>query len=337
MRATATITLIAAALVGVTGCGQLPIAYGEGNSIIAAMDTTVWNQVGDSVQVALEPTILTTRQERAFDVTYQDPNAGATWGNLRRFRHLLLAGTRNDPWMKEPLEQVGDSAKAPGLYTAHDVWATGQTIDLILLTKADAGSEILPYLSKVEQSVDQDYRAWAKARMYTSGVNSALADTLETEGRFSLLLPKVYRWTRPADSVYIFRNDNPDPSQLIRQVMVTWQSPIPPHLQAKDLLDWRQRVVSKYYSEPQDLDLSQQQGGPFRYEGLQAYEIQALWKNPPSLNWPAAGPFILRAIVCPQQNRMYLLDSWLYAPNKDKYQYMIQLRTILDTFKCSAP
>jgi hypothetical protein len=31
---------------------------------------------------------------------------------------------------------------------------------------------------------------------------------------------------------------------------------------------------------------------------------------------------------------MYLLDAWLYAPGKQKYEYMIQLQTILDTFRC---
>ncbi len=336
MRATATASLIAAALLGVSGCSQLPVAYGDANSIIAAMSDSLWSQVSDSLQSALQPTILAVSRERAFNVTYQNPTEAANWGNLRRFRHLLLAGTRDDPWMKKPLEQIGDTAKAPGLYTAHNIWASGQIIDVVLLTKPDAAGEILPKLGAIQQSVDRQYRAWAKERMYISGVDSALADTLMARAKFSLVVPKVYRWTRPADSVYIFRNDNPDPSQLIRQVTVTWQSPIPPGLQPKDLLDWRQRIVSKYYSEPQDLDLSNQQGGPFDYRHHQSYQIQALWKNPPSLDWPAAGPFILRAIVCPEQKRMYLLDAWLYAPGKDKYQYMIQLQTILETFRCGS-
>jgi len=31
---------------------------------------------------------------------------------------------------------------------------------------------------------------------------------------------------------------------------------------------------------------------------------------------------------------MYLIDAWLYAPGKEKYEYMIQLQTILNTFRC---
>jgi hypothetical protein len=32
--------------------------------------------------------------------------------------------------------------------------------------------------------------------------------------------------------------------------------------------------------------------------------------------------------------RTYLVDGWLYAPGSPKYEYMIQLGTILDSFEC---
>jgi len=82
------------------------------------------------------------------------------------------------------------------------------------------------------------------------------------------------------------------------------------------------------------VDLSVVDAGPFQFRGRPAYQIRAIWSNPPELQWPAAGPFVTRAVICPQQNRMYLLDAWLYAPGKDKYEYMIQLETILDSFQC---
>jgi hypothetical protein len=31
---------------------------------------------------------------------------------------------------------------------------------------------------------------------------------------------------------------------------------------------------------------------------------------------------------------VYLLDAWLYAPGRPKHEFMIQLSTILDTFRC---
>ncbi len=334
MRTSAIVSAAAFMLLGVSACEQMPIAYGDANSIIAVMDTTLWSQVSDDVESALEPTILTVAKERTFNVTYQDPTETDKWVNLRRFRQLLLVGTGDEPWMAKPLSEVTDSVTGPGLYKAYNVWSRGQQVNLLILSKADAANEVRQHLPAINKILDDQYRQWARNRMYMSGIDSALADTLMAQARFQLVVPKVYRWRKSADSVYEFRNDNPDPSELIRQVTVTWRSPVPDGLQPEDLLSWRHQLTEDYYSEPQDVDLSLNDAGPFEYRGRQAYQIQAVWKNPPDLGWPAAGPFILRAIVCPQQNRMYLLDAWLYAPNKDKYQYMIQLETILETFRC---
>ena len=54
-------------------------------------------------------------------------------------------------------------------------------------------------------------------------------------------------------------------------------------------------------------------------------EYQAAWVNAPG-GWPAGGPFITRTIPCRGQDRLYYADAWLYAPNRDKYEYMISSR-----------
>ena len=74
----------------------------------------------------------------------------------------------------------------------------------------------------------------------------------------------------------------------------------------------------------------------FELEGNEAYELQASWRNPPERNWPAGGPLITRIVTCDNQDRTYLLDAWLYAPGKEKYEYMIQLETLLDSFRCTS-
>jgi len=63
-------------------------------------------------------------------------------------------------------------------------------------------------------------------------------------------------------------------------------------------------------------------------------EIRGAWSNPPEAAWPAAGPFILWGVTCPDQDRLYLIDAWVYAPGKDKWEYVIQMETILESFRC---
>lgn len=314
-----------------TACDEPSIAYGEPNSIIAVMSPELWDEVADDMFAALEPTIRTVRDERAFTVTFQDPTS-AEWGNLRRFRQMVLVGTGEETWMQDALEKVRDGVDGAGQYRSYDVWSRGQQVTSIVLSEAGNADEFRGYLAGLGEEFNEQFRGYARNRMYMTGADTALADTLMTQAGFQLLLPVVYKWSRQ-DSLYLFRNDNPDPSELIRNIAITWLSPIPEDMEPEGLLEWRTAAAERY-GQPQVVDLAEAAAGPLDHRGQQAYQIQAIWKNPPELDWPAAGPFITRGIICPQQQRMYLVDAWLYAPGRDKYEYMIQLETILDSFEC---
>jgi hypothetical protein len=169
--------------------------------------------------------------------------------------------------------------------------------------------------------------------MYQTGVDTALADTLLREVGFGVLIPNVHRWSR-AGSTFVFRNDNPDPAELIREMSVSWISPVPAELGPDSVLAWRARIVADHYSEPQVVAPGELTYDRLALAGYTALEIRGQWGNPPDRGWPAGGPFITRAAVCEGQDRAYLLDAWLYAPGLEKYEYIIQLETILDTFRC---
>ena len=130
----------------------------------------------------------------------------------------------------------------------------------------------------------------------------------------------------------IFRNDNPEPSELIREVAVAWRSPIPEKLTDADILEWRRSLSREHYADEQVVT---EELEPGRAVSDEVYEIHGIRESPPDA-WPAAGPFLARTRVCSGQDRLYLLDSWLYAPGRDKYEYMLQLRFILDSFECAS-
>lgn len=312
-------------------------AWGDANSIVAVVPADLWAEVEDSVYSALEPRIWTVRDEKAFTVTYADP-ADPRSSDLRRFKQLLLIGPRGMPWIDEALAAAnrGDrEVTAPAVVQVNNVWARAQLVTVVLTPESGQSAAVLSELPDLSALYDRQYRQWSINRMFVSGRDTALADTLAREAGFQLLVPQVYYWDKQ-DSLYIFRNDNPDPSELIRQVSVTWMHPIPMGIEAEDLLAWRSDVVEKYYSYPQVNVWDSARAQAFEHRGQEAYQIQAIWQNPPDSGWPAAGPFILRAVRCPEQERLYLIDAWLYAPDREKYEYMIQLETILDSFECGS-
>ena len=313
-------------------CNEVPLSYGDANSIIAVMPAESWAAVQEDVFGVLEPTITTVRAEKTFTVTYQEPGA-QYWTNLRRFRQMLVVGTREDFWVQEVLEDAREPITDNGMYQVYDVWARGQTITLVLLDEGWDREDLLPFLPDVNTLLDGQFRRYAQNRMYMSGTDSALADTLTLQAGFSMLLPTVYRW-QTRDSVYIFRNDNPDPSELIRQIGVTWMTPAAGSLDLNRVVAWRNEMAEAHYTEPQVVVLEGLSERVVDVNGLSAFEVQSQWRNPPDRGWPAGGPLITRAVTCDRQDRTYLLDAWLYAPGKEKYEYMIQLETLLDTFRC---
>jgi hypothetical protein len=316
-------------------CGKPP-AHGTANGLVVGATDEAWTQIEDSVRAAMQPTIFTVREEPTFRVTQMDPTEEA-WSDLRRFIQVLVFGDRSDPWVAQALERAGTEGPPdpPEIIQTHNVWATNQQVTLILIPEDAPPEAAYTVLGDLHDLMDAQYRRWARNKMFLSGRDTALADTLEQTAGFRLLLPEVYEWRRD-DSVYVFRNDNPDPSDLIRQVAVTWRSPAPEpeELGGEYLTSWRESLVEEHYEQGQVLDPEDSRSRRTTYRDHPAFVLQGVWRNPPEYGWPAAGPFITRAVVCQEQDRLYLLDAWLYAPGKDKYEYMIQLETILDSFEC---
>lgn len=334
MRAARLSSVLILLVVGLSACDREG-AYGDANSIIAVTSPEFWPEIENDVYEALETRIRTVRDEKMFTVTYQNP-ADSSWLNLKRFKQMLIIGPESDPIVAEVLAESRESNfSPPQLIQVHNVWARGQQVTVLLTPETDMASAVRNRLPELHALYDGQYREWAYNRMFISGADSTLADSLYLAEGFSLMVPTVYELI-PADSVFIFRNDNPDPAELIRQIAVTWRTPIPEGIGGEELLEWRREVAAAHYTEPQLENLDNVEAGPFESNRLQAYQIKAVWENTPEADWPAAGPFILWGLVCPGQDRMYMIDAWLYAPGKEKYEFMIQLETILESFRCAA-
>ncbi|HSR40948.1 MAG TPA: DUF4837 family protein, partial [Longimicrobiales bacterium] len=276
----------------------------------------------------------TVEREEVFQVTYHNP-ADSAWWNLRKFRQLLLLGTPDDPWVATALEQADGAVPAPGVTRVFDVWARGQSVTVVTLPETGAGSALASLLPELRETYLERYRDWAHNRMFLTGPDSALADTLRQTAGFELIVPEVYRWQR-RDSVFVFRNDNPDPSELIRQFTVTWRTPAPDSVSVGELLEWREELSRTHYEPRHVNDTTLMSTASLTVGGAEARRLQAVWRNPPEANWPAGGNFIVQTVRCPDQDRLYLIDAWLYAPGKEKFEYLYQLDTILDSFRCGA-
>ena len=315
------------------GCDRRsPIAYGEANSIIVVADEATWSEVADEAHATLEPTIFTTRDERTFTLTHVSPSH-EDWLKLRQFREVLVIGRQTDWWVEPVLASAGGTPSSlPAIVDASDVWARGQHVTALVVPEDDVAARVSEALPAVHDRYESRFQEYVRTRMYTSGVDTARAARLEREAGFSILLPEVYSEFEPNDSTYMFRNDNATSGQLLRSVLVTWRSGAR-EMTPEEILDWRDAVAAEAYPTGQTSARERIETRDPEHQGDRALEVQGIWQGTDP-SFPLAGPFRTRVVSCPEQDRTYLLDAWLYIPGRSKYEYVLQLQTILDSFVC---
>lgn len=323
-------TVVPLALLGLAACDK-PRAVGEAMQILVVAPDQVWNGLESEIQEALVPRTFTVRDERVFDIAHLDPSRSG-WGNLRVQRQILVIGDADDPAVAEAIgAHRGSVPPAPAVFQVHNLWARGQLVTVLLLTDDSRLQEALPLLRPLGATYLAQFEEYARSRMFVTGVNEELRDSLVRNGGFSLTLPRVYRAETPEPGVFLFRNDQPDPSRLIRNITVTSWPAGEVVASAENAVRWRAELAERWTQPPQVTESTVEEQ-ELEVAGRPAIQVQGVWSNPPD-QWPAAGPFVTRLVECPE--RLFLLDAWLYAPGIPKYEYMYQLKTILDSFECA--
>lgn len=318
-----------------TGC-DMPQAWGEANSLIVLAPDSLWEQVADTTYAILEPTIFTTRDEKLYVVSQIDPAAEQA-ADLRVFRNVIVFGTVDDPDLAAVAQAAGrtfESVPMPEVFQARDVWARGQTVTGVVLREGFELESWVSQLPAVLAMIDSSYRDRVRVKMFVTPPDTALAEDLARRFGFSMLVPAVYdrvaRATESGDSLVILRNDNPDPSVLIRSILVQPRARLD-SLTAGIALEWRAGIDSVHYNVAQGMRTDRSAVTRFSIDGRPALEVTGIWEDEEG-NFPAAGPFLVWLVDCPA--RTVFIDAWLYAPNESKYEYLLQLQEILASFRC---
>jgi hypothetical protein len=305
---------------------------GEVNTLVVfTANDSLWNQLEDTTRAALEPTLFTVRSEQKFYVEQAD-TADSQVQRLKLFRQVVVFGTPDNGLVRKIASAAGKSPTAPSVLQARNVWADGQLATAVVLDPKDEAGSWKAQLPRLDSLVDAEYRSYVHDRMYVSGEDTAAEAKIRGALGFGLRFPSVYRVDTLTDSLTVLVNDNPDPSELIRSVLVAWR-PSLDTLTAAAAYGWRRAVDTVYYGVPQAIDTAQGSVRRMQLGGHAALEATGTWHDV-GTGYPAGGPFIARLVQCP--DRTYFLDGWVYAPGKSKYQYVIQVRDILDSFSCGA-
>jgi hypothetical protein len=311
-------------------CGR-PAAMGEADSLILVADSALWAELEQETYEAIETTLFTIRDEKKFFVTFVAPDSNEL-DQLLLWKQVVVFGVPGDPL----LEQVAQAAdretlNPPEIFQTPNVWAGGQAVTAVVLDPGDEIGSWREALSALKELLDREYRLWALNRMWVSGEDTVLTNELDRRLGFTLRVPAVYRHQFRDNDVVVIRNDNPDPSDLIRSILVQRRPPVD-SLDAATIFDWRAGIDSVQYSVPQSFEAAPGPGRVIDVNGAAGLEVRGAWRD--EGDYPAGGPFFARALTCP--GATYFIDAWLYSPNprRSKWQYIMQMEEILGSFAC---
>lgn len=357
-RASASILVLLAAIV-VAACTKGP-SYGSGNAIIAVVDSSLMSELEPVLADALEREVRTTREEPVFEVTFTTP---ASIGEFRKWKRLIVVESLEDAIL---VPELADPPEAGPLVTeVEDEWARDQTIWVLAGPTPGATIELVRQrVDSLYQVIHERYVEEQTDRMWASERDSALYRSLVDSLGFGIVLPRVYRpapGSAPPDSRVWF---NRDPRRI---VSIHWTAR-PADLTPDTLLAIRRAWGREVFPEdsiagtlpgtiadttPVAIDTARSAGTgaapadtasdglaeavaePVQAErttldGRPAVRLQGVWRGTAGTN---AGLFLTYGVVC--GDALVVLDGNLFAPDREKYPYLIQLERIFSTFHCA--
>ena len=312
-------------------CGGGTPVEGPLHEVVAVVSADRWSELEHAVRGAIERRVSGVSDERVFTVVHQEPD-GEGWEDRSHAPLLVLIGTMQDPWIQAAIEEAEPRPHEPGLSRVLDLWAEGQVANVLVVPESGEDEELEEHLEVVYAQLHADLRAMVRAAMYVEGAQSELADSLWANEGFGILIHDTYAWSR-TDSTFLFWPEGEGADADVEQrIAVTWMNPAPPSLEIDEVLAWRERTAREHYGTPQDVT-DRVTAERLAFAGYVALEVRGQWMRRTE-SGVEQGPLLTRVAVCEGQNRAYLLDSWLHTPTAETYEHVVQLETILDTFRC---
>lgn len=307
-----------------------PQAFGTENAVMVLAPDGLWPTLQPAVEAGLEGEFVTSRPEEIFVISagsLEDP------GDFLKWRRLLLLGY---PGIGAPLDRFLDRdarqtlARGEGvMVTAGDVWARGQEVVALV---APGQADLLPL---VRARMDTAFTLFhstlverERDRMFASGKNRELAKRLGDQYGFTLTLPNIYNQLSPGDEPPPLRFLNVNPERVI---LIHWEESPRRSLDPKDLIALREELAKRYYRPGDRIDPERVRTEETEVSGQPAVRLHGVWTNDEEI---ASGPFLSYALNCPNPARFFLIDGELFAPDRPKYPYMVQLETLLRSFQC---
>jgi hypothetical protein len=326
---------------------SVPTAFGPLNQLVVIADPELWSSpVADTFDyyfAAAYP--ILPQPEPIFDIKYFSPEQLMELKERRELRtYIFLAdlGKKDSPISRlieedmgaEALEEVRQT-KGFKVTLTKDKWAKGQLVVYMAGSDPEALLESIrrQYASVIERIRKEDEDR-ISARVYMGGMNEILREDIRLNMGLNLRAPKDYfqAMYNPEERVMWIRKETEDliSNILIHTLPYTDQS----QLSKEGIKEIRGRLgkyvaseIPNTYMVTNDVDLPMF-ANPTTFQNFYAVEARGIWEMH---NDYMGGPFFSLLVLNPNNNMLYYLEGFVYAPGKNKREFMQQVEHVVRT------
>jgi hypothetical protein len=336
--------LLLALLPILPGCTKGP-AWGSENAVIAVVDPALRDELESVIRAAFEREVFTTRPEAVFEVTFVSTES---LGDFRRWRRIVVFQPAAEPGLAAELlgGDEMEAARAGGAVAeVRDEWALDQSIWVVAAPTAGATVELArATIDSLFQVLYDRYVVSEVEQMWVSGADSTLAEELFEEHGFAIVLPKVYRPVAgsQAPATRTWYNEEPRrivslhwtdrPAALTPDTLLAIRRAWGATMFAGDTIPASITTGTAVDTTGAEMPPEPLFAGRTLLAGRPAVRLQGVWHNPQD---HTSGVFVTYGVACGE--RLVLLDGNLFAPERTKIPYIVQLDRIFATFRCAAP
>ncbi|MGB5553571.1 MAG: DUF4837 family protein [Flavobacteriaceae bacterium] len=298
-----------------------PTSIGAVNSLAVVMDSELWKgKVGDKVRQHFAATVVgLTWEEPLFSMNQLPPQVFT--GSIRNTRNILYV-------QKDSID-VG--------HIKTDMYAMPQKVGVI---KGRTEDEII---KNIEAKADEFIAAYKNLELDVAQKNFLKSlnkeSVLKDKFGITIDLPSIYRIDVQKDNfVWIERQIQKGTASIIAYQMPRGYFKNDSTL-IKDIVHMRDSIGEKYIpgtDVPGKVTYMRTEPAfspsifPVEIAGKKAVEVRGIWDIK---NYPMAGPFLTYIINDDENDRILVLEGFVFAPATNKRDDMFQLEAILKTVK----
>ena len=320
-----------------------PTALGKTSEIVLICDTKLWDgEVGDSILYYYEsPYPIMPQPEPLFDLRHFTAEQLYAQALRKELRTYLIIGDMSDedsPATKMIMNDLGPEkmrrfAEDPGYFSTvgQDKWARGQLLIYVLgKNQDDLIAKLIKAFPTIAQRVKQHDLVQVHASTYLDGESFKLKSLISEKFHFDLRVPGDYQKAVDQNNFLWIRKDTREYTNSI--AIRTFPYTDKTQLELDGLINMRNRlgllvegssVGSFMQTNATDLPVYTYQkelGGRYTVESRGIWELTEDYLG---------GPFLNYAVVV--DDKIIMIDCFVYAPGKLKRKYIQQLEHIVST------